>query len=245
MTEFDRDFLVLDSLPTPSLEEDIERRLGDVDVRAIALLEHPRSKNLRQRPRRRRVATAVLVSSALLLAGGAYAITRPPASATVEGIVCFEDASGEAGGNVVGADGRSPADVCAEMWKAGSIMPNVSQAPPLQACTFAKAHYVGVFPSDDHNLCASLGLAPVPAGYQESAAQFAAMLDDLAHGLNGTCVALDEAGFVAREVLDGHGFVEWAIESVGAASPKTPCTDYSFDAVKQVLRLYAEPTDEG
>lgn len=245
MTEFDRDFLVLDSLPTPSLEDDIERRLGGVDVRAIALLEHPRSKELKQRPRRRRLTAAVLVSSALLLAGGAYAITRPPASATVEGIVCYEDASGEAGGNVVGADGRSPAEVCAEMWEAGTILSNVSQAPSLQACTFAKGHYIGVFPSDDPNLCASLGLAPVPAGYEKAAAQFSAMLDDLAPRLNGTCVALDEAVLIAREVLDRHGFVEWTIESVGAASPKTPCTEYSFDAVRQLLRLYAGPMDEG
>jgi hypothetical protein len=244
MTEFDRDFLVLDYLPTPSLEEDIDRRLGAVDVSAIAILERPRSKELRQRPRRRRVAAAVLVSSALLLAGAAYAITRPPASATVEGIVCFEDARGESGGNVVGADGRSPAVVCAEMWEAGSILPNVSLAPPLQACTFTKGHYVGVFPSDDPNLCASLGLAPAPAAYKEAAAQFAGMRDDLASRL-GTCVSVDEAGRTAREVLDRHGFVEWTIESIGAASPKTPCSDYSLDAVGQLLRLYAEPTDEG
>lgn len=237
-----------DEIQTPPCREIPRDRLllrKELLMQDIALMEQPRSEDPKQSPRRRRVVTALLVPAALLTAGGAYAITHAPASATVEGIVCFEDASGNSGGSVVGADGRQPGEVCAQMWEAGNIVPNVSEAPPLQACTLPKAHYVGVYPSGDPNLCALLGLAPVPVGYEEAAARFSAMRDDLAQHLNSACVDGQEATRIARETLDRHGFDEWNIEAVGPWSWKDPCsTSYYLNAVRRVVYLFGEPGPE-
>lgn len=226
-------------IPSARLARRKERLMQD-----IANLDEGRSESPNRSPRRRRVVAGLLVPAALLMAGGAYALTRAPASATVEGVFCAEDASGDSGGSIVGADGRAPEEVCAELWAAGNILPNESSAPPLQACTLSRAHYVGVFPSADPNLCASLGLDPVPMGYEEAAAAFSLMRDDLARRLepdDETCVGGRDATSAARETLDLHGFEEWTIERVGPWSPNNPCTSYYFDAVQQVLHLYAEP----
>lgn len=198
----------------------------------------------RRQPSPRRLAAFVLVPAALIGAGAAYAIMQPPATATVEGVTCF-DRDGD--GTVVGADGRDPTVVCGELWANGQIEPGVTTAPPLQACTGEHAHYILVYPGDDPNICLERGLPPVPTGYQHAAEQFARMRDEMARRLpdSATCIGRADAMRVARSVLDTNGFRDWSIETK-AFGPSRACAEGGvYDSVRKTMTLVGGPGEGG
>jgi hypothetical protein len=105
----------------------------------------------------------------------------------------------------------------------------------MVACSLGAA--VGVFPSDDPDLCARLGLEPLPAGYMAAAERFASMRDDMIRQIGQErCVSESQAEPIARSVLDQHGFSDWTIR-VDIEQPHQECAELTFDTVEQVVHL--------
>ena len=211
-----------------TIPRDLAAVLGDLRaaIEADARLERSR--------RRRRRAALVLVPAALALGAAAYALSRTDAERVAGDIACHNEPrldSGRTG--IVAADGRDPTTICAEVDWAGS-------PPPLVACADAEHGNVHVFPGRDAALCARLGLEPVPTGYRAASRAFAAMRDDMvariAYPREQPCVREAEARRDAREVLDGHGFRHWTIET-SRFSDATPCAELWFDTSRGVVGL--------
>jgi hypothetical protein len=215
-----------------------ERLLTEEFVR---LLDHAKAEPERPGRRRRRIAALVLVPAALFAAGAAYALSRPSASQTVEGIGCYDRANMNANVTVTDATGQDPTEVCAHLWSKGVVRLGSTSVPPLVACTGAHAHVIWVFPSADRNLCEKLGLGPIPEGYKRAAARFAAMQKDLMRrlGLDKRCIREHEAVHIARRVLDHHGYTDWKISTHN--HPMRPCYYPGFDVVTRTLYLVGLP----
>lgn len=184
-------------------------------------------------PRRRWVALVLAPAAILVLAAGAYAIITHPPEDVVNGIACYAGPTTDSDGAFVGADGRDPVEVCAEIWEQGALVEGVRQAPPLVACVPPQGEVVWVFPGQE-GTCQALGAAPLPAGYRQAAARFDAMRDELVRRTQpktpDECLAVDDARAIARDVLDDHGFTGWGIE-VGPAPPPEgrECVTLAFD----------------
>jgi hypothetical protein len=170
---------------------------------------------------RRRVAAIALVPAAALAIAAAVALQAGP----VLNVTCL-DADGD--GTVVGADGRNPLDICAQLWAEGAVDARVTVVPAaLTAC--ASNDGVVVFPDADPSRCDKEGFRPVPDDYQSIATQFVSMRDDLAERWAfGTCVAKRDAVEMVRTILDAHGYADWIVE-VSGFGPTRSCADFAFD----------------
>jgi hypothetical protein len=184
--------------------------------------------------RRRRWVAFALIPAALIGAAATYALTRSP-DRIVDGIGCYAEPRLDADTTVVSADGRDPVAICAGLW--GNI--GSGSAPPLVACVLPVGSAVGVFPSDDPGICAKLGADPLPAGYQEAAAKFASMRDDLIQRFGLIrCVSESEGYSLARDVLDAHGFTDWTVH-IGVFSDVQPCAELAFESGPKRVDLVA------
>ncbi|HEX2031092.1 MAG TPA: hypothetical protein VHL78_06805 [Actinomycetota bacterium] len=195
----------------------------------------------RRRPGRRWVALVLAPAAALALAAGAYAIITPPAEDVVNGIGCYAEGRTDSDGAFVGADGRDPVEVCAEIWEDGAMVQGVRQAPPLVACVAPEGDGVSVFPGDP-GICQRLGMSPLPQGYRHAAARFAAMREELVRRTHldapQNCMGVDDARAITREVLDAHGLTAWSIE-VGPApeGEGRECVSLAFDPRARTVTL--------
>jgi hypothetical protein len=191
--------------------------------------DHPGSN----RSRRRRWLAFALIPAALIGAAATYALTRSP-DRIVDGIGCYAEPRLDADTTVVSADGRDPVVVCAGLW--GNIG-GPGQPPPMVACALPGG--AAVFPSDDPGICEKLGADPLPAGYQEAAAKFASMSDDLIRRFSGMrCVSESQGEALARQVLDAHGFTDWSVH-LGTFSEAQPCAELAFESGPQRIDLIA------
>jgi len=191
--------------------------------------------------RRRWLALVLAPAAALAVAAGAYAIIHS-AQDVVDGIGCYAEASTESDTTVVVADGRHPVKVCAELWEGGVVAEGVHEAPPLVACVLPEGRAVGVFPGEQ-GTCEELGMSPLPGGYRKAAERFSAMREDMVRRTQprapDDCLGVEEARAIAREVLDAHGFTEWAIE----VDPWAPsgedrvCVTVAFDPPDRAVIL--------
>jgi hypothetical protein len=112
-------------------------------------------------PRRRRLR---LLVPALVLTGAAgavgYALVNNGVSSP-QTVACYQTADLHARTQVVAGDARGPATACADLWTSGAFGP--PSVPPLVVCALPSG-MAGVFPdADGTDVCARLGLAPVPA----------------------------------------------------------------------------------
>jgi hypothetical protein len=134
-------------------------------------------RTTRQRRRRRVVILVPAVLAVLVVTGfTTYALTREPT--VFESVGCFDKPDLEGNVAVLSADGRDPAEICAEMWRTGAFGGEEGAAPPQLASCVLETGAVGVFPGDSQ-ICAKLGLAELPASYVKKASGFAGLRDSI------------------------------------------------------------------
>jgi hypothetical protein len=153
--------------PTP----DIDVLLPDEDAvraRRDALVDELRRPSTVPRlpiaPRR-----LVLLLALLLAASGGAAATGLFTADDVKveaGVGCYASADLHTTISVMPAT-PDPVAACAEVWREGAIDGRTGFAPPLVACS-GQDEPVRVMPSDDPNICARLGLLPLPADYPQA-----------------------------------------------------------------------------
>ena len=197
------------------------------------------------RRRRRRLLLVLVPAAAILLAVTGfttYALTREPTH--LESVGCFETAALEGNVAVVGADGRPPTAICAELWQQGAM--GIRAAPNTLAACVLDSGAIGVFPSSGGGTCEQLGLADLPPTYTAELKQFAELREAIvAHvGEPGTgssrstltCISEADARALIRRELDSHGYGDWAIEGPGDATERA-CLQVAFDGEHQVVLL--------
>lgn len=216
----------------------------------------------KRRQHRRRVAMSAVPAVGLVAAGGAALLTSD--DLVVTNVVCFDKADlndPNLGQVTPGNDGRSPEDVCAEVWRRGDMHPVGAPGivPPLTACAIdhngvgMTRGTVGVFPTDEEGFCSRPGLQPMPDGYENEVRPFAQMTDDMALAIRDAavqeggseeraCLTADSAVGIVAQVLRDHGYDDWTVQ-VGH-DQEGPCrTDISFNSEAKVTTIYS--TDPG
>lgn len=210
---------------------------GQLQRRKEHLVSEVRAWDRTAKRRRRRLAL-ILAPAALgvLVATGftTYALVREPTH--LESIGCYERASLDANVAVVGADERTPADICGEVWRTGGFGKE-GASPALTACVLPTGA-VGVFPGPD-TTCSDLGLAKIPASYTEQMEGFAglqaAIVAKLGEPPSGSsrggpeCVPKDDARLIVKRELEIRGYSDWKVEIAGDFTEARPCADVSFD----------------
>ena len=210
-------------------------------VNELALAEQSRS-----RKRRRFVLVLAPALVALATATGftTYVLTRE--ATQLESIGCFERTDLNANTAVVNSDGRSPVEICSELWRDGAFA-NAATPKQLAACVL-ESGAVAVFPSSGANTCARLGLAPLPGGYAAEARRFADLRDAIVARLgepasgssrgSGMCVGEGAARRIVRRELDARGYASWQIEVGGEGfTAERPCAEVAFDGTRNVVVL--------
>jgi hypothetical protein len=198
-----------------------------------------------RRQRRRRALILVPAVLTALVATGftTYALTREPT--VFESVGCFDRAALNANVAVVANDGRNPAAICREIFRADDL--NVSTPDGLASCVLDTGA-IGVFPSTGPATCAKLGLAELPQSFAAESRRFAALRSALVAQLgepaSGTsrggpqCVGEVEASEIVRRELDAHGYTDWEVEVAGEGfSEQIPCADFAFDSAGKTVIL--------
>lgn len=191
---------------------------------------------------RRRLVFAFAALGVVLVATGfgAYALTRDEPT-HFDSIGCFDSADLRANAAIVGVDGRSPAEICAEVWATGGFGPGRA-VPPLQACVL-ETGAVGVFPGSGAEVCNRLGIAALGSGYEAKAARFAKLRNAIVAGLR-QCVGEDRARSLVRDTLEGHGFSGWRFELVAPFTAERPCAELGGLDVER-KRVVVVPGERG
>ena len=168
-----------------------------------------------------------------------YKLTRHPAH--LESVGCYDRASLSANTAVVGADGRDPVAICADVWHQGALGQPVPRH--LEACVL-QTGAIGVFPGT----CSSLGLAPLPASYRAQAKRFTSLQNVIVARL-GTpasgsstrgpqCLGRAAAERFVRRALDARGYADWHVKvSAGSFGASRPCAEPSFDTGARTVLL--------
>ena len=219
----------------------LERRASHL-VSELALQQAPR------RRRRRRLVIALAAATLVLVAATGfttYSLLREPTH--LMSIGCYETASESANVTIVDSDGRSPVEICAELWQAGTMGAPMPSA--LAACVLGTGA-IGVFPGSREGTCAGLGLADVDAATLAELERFSvlrrAILAELGEPATGSsvgsskCVGERRARAVTRRELDAHGYADWSIAVAGDGfTAERPCAEAYFDHGRRVVELIA------
>jgi hypothetical protein len=177
------------------------RDLGDALERAAAA---PPKRFGLLRGRRRRVA---ILAFAIMLAASAVTtatIVRDPEQLAIGAVGCSQSSNPGLGTAVVHLGGRSPVEVCAELWR------NRGQAPPpLVACDSDRG--IRVITGVGRHACANAGLASLPAGYQAAEARVARLVRDVATLEEATdCTPPPELARRVEALLRRTGWTGWS-----------------------------------
>lgn len=225
-----------------------EATVGDADspkARALfaEIVATPRSQPNPVRLTRRRLVIAVAaVLLAIVTAAATWLYLRDISDPISVG--CYQDASLDSDVVAVASGGALGASLCDPVWEDGTLTNSSAapdgQVPPLVGCV-TDTGTLAVFPSNDENLCQTLGLAdPNPESIPEGDA-IRQLNDDLvAHFAANECQPIEEAAIDVRDILDGSGFEEWDI-AVSPGGPGRPCTSFGLDAPNQTIHLIPLP----
>lgn len=220
---------------------------GRLQLRKEHLVSELRIHDRAARKRKRRL-VLVLVPAVLLLLGvtgfTTYALTREPT--VFESVGCFERASLNANVAVVANDGRDPAVICSEVFRAGDL-PGAPAVDELASCVLDTGA-IGVFPSSGAATCETLGLADLPTSYAVEGKRFAALRDaivsQLGEPMSGSsrggpqCVGEEDARAIVRRELDAHGYADWDVKVAGEGfTAEQPCADVAFDGAGKTIVL--------
>jgi len=199
-------------------------------------------------PRRRRRIIAVLVAVAALAAGAGAAWALNTRSVTNSISVLCYDAPSTAASAIEAPRAAIPdTAACQAFWDDGVLPINSDlprgQVPPLVSCVNNAGTYV-VFPSDNTNLCAELGLgdpAPPPAGPDKTYELTQQLID----AINPTtCLSLDEAEQAAVDIFNKLGLSDWTVTK-RPDNPEEPCASLAFDEETHLVILVPIPKTDG
>jgi len=222
----------------------IELAEGDIrDAFKNVTFETPVSKIIsgaRRRQRRQHRVLGTIPAIGFVAAGGAALMTADDLQ--IASVVCYDkgDPNDPNQGQVnPTSTGQTPESLCAELWEGGYMRGGTrGVVPPLTACVITHnatgmfRGNVGVFPTDEEDLCSTPGLQPLPEGYVNRAMPFAKMMEDAGATIReaavreggsekGACLTGDSAMRVVTEVLRRHGYGDWTVRV--AADSEGPC----------------------
>ncbi|HEV2759041.1 MAG TPA: hypothetical protein VGV86_05680 [Acidimicrobiales bacterium] len=182
-------------------------------------------------------AVAIAVASAVSVGFTMHALTTDVSEPT--GIACYASADLRAGTAVVGADGRSPVEVCGEVWKRGDI--GSGPVPSLAACVLPSGA-AGVFPGG-RETCAALDLAPLDeAAYRAGTGDFIALRTALVDRfLASGCLDRPGATRVVEDELRAHGLASWRIVNPTGFTADRPCASLAFEPAATTVLLVPVP----
>lgn len=196
-----------------------------------------------RRPARRRV--AAMAAGVVVLATAAWTVFDPddePSKPLTVG--CYAAADLDSRVEIAARDGRTPVEVCGEMWRRGVFGPG--PRPPLTACLLPSGT-VAVLPGAASGVCTAIQAVPRPstggsapaAGPDVVALRLALVEAVRAEG----CTSVTRAADLARSALAEGGFQGWDVEVTGAAGPDRPCASLGFDVPgRRVLVVPGPPT---
>lgn len=171
-------------------------------------------RDVRGRPRtRRQVATTFAAALVALAALGGVGLARWGATPVVEDqtVGCYATAARDSNVTIVGADGRDPADICADYWRQGLIADQRTDVPPLTVCVTVGGA-PAVLPTGDPDPCPAAGMRELGGRYTAEEEVYLAVRDALRDRLpvNG-CVDLPTASRTARQILADLDLPNWAV----------------------------------
>lgn len=138
---------------------------------------------------------------------------------------------------VVSGDGRSPIELCREVWEEG--VPRViapQQAPDLVACV-GPGGQAAVFPGESDEQCGALGLAPLDVELspdQLVAIEFEDSFTDRI--IDRGCIAVDEFVAIATEELE-RADLDWDVVVLNEPTAATPCAIAGFDPANGAVNV--------
>jgi hypothetical protein len=161
------------------------------------------------------------------------------------GVACYAavdldgDRAARAGGSTL-----DPDDACGDYWRDRVLVnPDLvppGSVPPLLGCVTDQGG-LAVFPTDDPETCARLGLATVDPGSIDEGDTIRAVTDQLVdHFLAAGCLPLDQAERDVRQILDDNGFTDWTIIA-GPPTEERPCASLAIDAPTRTITLVPMP----
>jgi hypothetical protein len=238
-------------LPPPSRDLSLAR----LEVRKEALMKEITKEQKRPtlQKRRRRAAAILLPAAVLVVAATSYVVLKAD-EAVADGIGCYEVADENSNVAIISTTGEHPVDICTELWNRGHL--GSGDAPSMTACA-SEGGAIHVFPSDEENICVSLGYQDLPDGYLREAKRFVAMRDAVVERMyeaatagaateRSACLSEEDAVEIVRQVLSDHGFDDWTAEVATGDYEGRECANAAGfeDADKKVLIV---PTfrDEG
>lgn len=195
-----------------------------------------------RRPLRLAVALAAM---AIVLVAANWLLTRDVENP--QAIACHEAVDLDSDIAAAPVGGPTTAEACAPVWEDGVLEnPDVAPAgsvPPLTACVTQRGT-LAVFPTDDRQVCETLGLAYPEPTSQDAADRIRQLDADLqAYFASTECAGMDEAESRVRETLDDSGFGGWTIEAQEATGTR-PCASYSLDAETETIHLIPIPAPD-
>lgn len=187
--------------------------------------------------RRRRLAVAFAVVTAVAASAAGYALAQRPVT-TADAIVCYQTASLSANKVYFDATGGSPTSVCEQhVWLTGAFGP--PRVHHLVACVLSTGNY-GVFPGrTSATVCARLHLAtPLPPSSEAVAA--AQLRNELDVTLRPeSCVSQPDAVALARSKIAALHLTGWTVVTGSGSSSTRPCTQALVDLSER--RVIIEP----
>lgn len=204
---------------------------------------HPGLPSPRLMSKRVRLVLAVLAAMVATTAA-AWIWTR--AITTPNAISCYQAVDLDADIAAAPPGREATADACVPVWERAELAnPDLVPAgsiPPLTACV-AENGSLAVFPTEDTNVCAALGLA-YPEPEQQDTADLIREVEDRLVGYfqSRECIPLGEAEAEVNKVLDSAGFTSWMIQTQPENSER-PCASFSFDPTSETVILIPIPND--
>ncbi|MFP3883343.1 MAG: hypothetical protein ACLFWH_13630 [Actinomycetota bacterium] len=192
-----------------------------------------------RRPLRLAAALAAMVA---VLVAATWLLTRDVENP--QAIACHQAVDLDSDIAAAPVGGPATAEACVPVWEDGilenSDATSAGSVPPLTACVTDRGN-LAVFPTDDRQVCETLGLAYPEPTSRDAADQIRQLDADLqAYFASKECAGMDEAEDRVRETLDDSGFGGWNIETQEATDTR-PCASYSLDAEAETIHLIPIP----
>lgn len=233
------------------------RAINPVDESEVEGSDSPRAEELLTRiistdpgwttPPRRLLSKQVrlvlaLLTGLIVTTAAAWIWTR--AITTPNAVSCYQAVDLDADIAAAPPGERATADACVSVWERAELRnPDLVPAgsvPPLTACV-AENGSLAVFPSEDRDVCATLGLAYPEPEHQDTADLVRDVEDRLvAYFQSKDCVPLDEAATEVERILDEMELTTWSVESQPERADR-PCASFSFDSAAERVVLIPIP----
>lgn len=223
--------------PVPPSGERPDSRSDPAAQALLARIQESHREGAPSRHRRRVrhfLIPVVGVAAATTTAAAAWVIVRAADDPTQ--VACYRAVDLDS--DIVGLASESdPIAQCRRVWETGGF--GDSRPPELHACVL-RSGIVGVFPADDGDPCARLGLEP--ADLTGEAPAIVAVQGRLAERFIAECVPLEAAATIVATELRDAGLDDWTVTGPGTAPPDRPCGSIAVDVPTRTITVVAVPT---